>query len=74
MRPIQDEHTTRIFPFYFYGNSELSIPVCALGRSDVEVAVTLAPFSNLTFVSNISSLNQFMSMTTLLSSMDFIVN
>ena len=50
-------------PFYFYGNSELSIPVCALGRSDLEVAVTLLPFSNLTFVSNISSLNQSMSMT-----------
>jgi hypothetical protein len=50
-------------PFYFYGNSELSIPVCALGRSDLEVAVTLLPFSNLTFVSNITSLNQFMSMT-----------
>jgi hypothetical protein len=50
-------------PFYFYGNSELSIPVCALGRSDLEVAVTLQPFSNLTFVSNISALNQSMSMT-----------
>ena len=50
-------------PFYFYGNSELSIPVCALGRSDLEVAVTLLPFSNLTFVSNITSLNQSMSMT-----------
>jgi hypothetical protein len=50
-------------PFYFYGNSELSIPVCALGRSDLEVAVTLLPFSNLTFVSNITSLNQSMTMT-----------
>jgi len=50
-------------PFYFYGNSELSIPVCALGRSDLEVAITLKPFSNLTFVSNISSLNQSVSMT-----------
>jgi hypothetical protein len=50
-------------PFYFYGNTELSIPVCALGRSDLEVAVTLLPFSNLTYVSNISSLSQFMSMT-----------
>lgn len=50
-------------PFYFYGNTELSIPVCALGRSDLEVAVTLLPFSNLTFVSNITSINQFMSMT-----------
>jgi len=50
-------------PFYFYGNTELSIPVCALGRSDLEVAVTLLPFSNLTFVSNLSSLSQFMTMT-----------
>ena len=50
-------------PFYFYGNPELSIPVCALGRSDLEVAVTLKPFSNLSFVSNISGLNQTMSMT-----------
>jgi Large eukaryotic DNA virus major capsid protein/Major capsid protein N-terminus len=50
-------------PFYFYGNTELSIPVCALGRSDLEVAVTLKPFSNLSFVSNLSSINQSVSMT-----------
>lgn len=50
-------------PFYFYGNSELSIPVCALGRSDLEVAVSILPFSNLTYVSNISSLDQSLSMT-----------
>ena len=50
-------------PFYFYGNNELSIPICALDRSDLELAVTLRPFSNLSFVSNLSSVVQSMSMT-----------
>ena len=35
-------------PFYFYGSPELSIPICALDRQDVEVWVTFRPFSNLT--------------------------
>lgn len=50
-------------PFYFYGNNELSIPVAALDRSDVEVAVTFRPFNALSFVSNIASVNQSMSAT-----------
>jgi hypothetical protein len=50
-------------PFYFYGNNELSIPVAALDRSDVEVAVTFRPFNTLSFVSNIASVNQSMSAT-----------
>lgn len=50
-------------PFYFYGNNELSIPVAALDRSDLEVAVTFRPFSSLSFVSNIASVNQSMSAT-----------
>lgn len=35
-------------PFYFYGSPELSIPICALDRQDVEVWVTFRNFSNLT--------------------------
>ena len=35
-------------PFYFYGAPELSVPICALDRQDVEVWVTFRPFSNLT--------------------------
>jgi hypothetical protein len=50
-------------PFYFYGNNELSIPIAALSRSDVEIAVTFRQFSDLSFVSNISSINQTMSAT-----------
>ena len=38
-------------PFYFYGNPELSIPIAALERQDVEVWVTFNNFSNLTAVS-----------------------
>ena len=38
-------------PFYFYGNPELSIPIVALDRQDVEVWVTFNNFSNLTSVS-----------------------
>jgi hypothetical protein len=37
-------------PFYFLGNPELSIPVTALGRQDVEVWVTFRNFSELTAV------------------------
>jgi hypothetical protein len=50
-------------PFYFYGNNELSIPIAALDRSDLEVAITLRPFTDLSFVSNISSVNQTVSAT-----------
>lgn len=35
-------------PFYFYGSPELSIPICALDRQDVEVWVTFRNFSELT--------------------------
>lgn len=35
-------------PFYFYGNPELSIPITALTRHDVEVWITFNNFSNLT--------------------------
>jgi hypothetical protein len=38
-------------PYYFYGNPELSLPITALGRQDVEVWVTFNNFSNLTAVS-----------------------
>ena len=34
-------------PFFFYGNSELSLPVCALGRQDTEIYVTFRPFNEL---------------------------
>ena len=37
-------------PYYFYGNPELSLPITALGRQDVEVWVTFNNFSNLTSV------------------------
>jgi len=37
-------------PYYFYGNPELSLPIVALGRQDVEVWVTFNNFSNLTSV------------------------
>jgi hypothetical protein len=35
-------------PFYFYGNPELSIPIVALDRQDVEVWVTFRNFAELT--------------------------
>lgn len=38
-------------PFYFYGSPELSIPITALGRQDVEVWITFRNFSELTAVS-----------------------
>ena len=38
-------------PYYFYGNPELSLPVTALDRQDVEVWITFNNFSNLTSVS-----------------------
>lgn len=50
-------------PFYFYGNNELSIPIAALQRSDLEVAVTFRQFTQLSYVSNISSVNQSLSAT-----------
>ena len=43
-------------PYYFYGNPELSIPITALGRQDVEVWVTFRRFSELTsFASTITN-------------------
>ena len=50
-------------PFYFYGNNELSIPVAALDRSDLEVAITFRPFIELSYISNIASVNQTVSAT-----------
>lgn len=38
-------------PYYFYGNPELSLPITALGRQDIEVWVTFNNFSNLTSIS-----------------------
>ena len=37
-------------PFYFFGNPELSIPITALGRQDVEVWITFRNFSELTSI------------------------
>jgi hypothetical protein len=43
-------------PFYFFGSPELSVPICALDRQDMEVHVTFNNFSNLTAVTaNINS-------------------
>jgi len=39
-------------PFYFYGFPELSIPVVALDRQDIEVHVTFNNFSNLTAITS----------------------
>ena len=41
-------------PFYFYGNPELSIPIVALDRQDIEVWVTFRNFSDIstTFLPN----------------------
>lgn len=50
-------------PFYFYGNNELSIPIAALDRSDLEVAITFRPFTDLSYISNIASVNQTVSAT-----------
>jgi hypothetical protein len=38
-------------PFYFYGNPELSIPITALDRQDVEVWVTFRNFTELASIS-----------------------
>ena len=50
-------------PYYFYNNPELSVPICALGRSDVEVYVTFAPFSGLSFLSSLAGVSQTFSAT-----------
>ena len=50
-------------PYYFYNNPELSIPICALGRSDLEIYVTFAPFSGLTFLSSLAGVSQTLSAT-----------
>jgi hypothetical protein len=44
-------------PFYFFGSPELSIPVCALGRQDIEVHVTFNNFSKLTGVTSATNPN-----------------
>jgi hypothetical protein len=38
-------------PFYFFGSPELSVPICALDRQDMEVHVTFNNFSSLTSIS-----------------------
>lgn len=43
-------------PLYFYGSTELAIPVCALQRQDMEVFVTFRPF--LSLVANNTVVNQ----------------
>jgi hypothetical protein len=40
-------------PFYFFGSPELSVPICALERQDMEVHVTFKNFSELTSVTQI---------------------
>jgi hypothetical protein len=50
-------------PFYFYGHSELSIPLCALDRQDVEVAINFRPFKQLTNVSNLNAVSQILNAT-----------
>jgi hypothetical protein len=50
-------------PFYFYGNNELSIPVAALDRQDLEVVITFRPFKDLTYISNIANVNATISST-----------
>jgi Large eukaryotic DNA virus major capsid protein/Major capsid protein N-terminus len=44
-------------PFYFYGFPELSIPVVALDRQDIEVHVTFNNFSNLTSITALQNPN-----------------
>lgn len=50
-------------PFYFYGNTELSIPVAALDRQDLELQITFRPFRDLTYVSNIANVSSVISAT-----------
>ena len=40
-------------PFFFYGNSELSLPSCALTRQDMEIYVTFRPFNSLVATSSL---------------------
>ena len=42
-------------PFYFYGNPELSVPVCALTRQDMEIYVKFRPFSSLIATSSLTT-------------------
>jgi hypothetical protein len=39
-------------PFFFYGNAELSLPICSLGSQDLEVYVTFNNFQGLTTLPN----------------------
>jgi len=50
-------------PFFFYGNTELSIPVAALDRQDLELQITFRPFRDLTYVSNIANVQADVSAT-----------
>jgi hypothetical protein len=52
-------------PFYFYGNNELSIPVAALDRQDLEVVITFRPFKELTYISNIANVSATINSTIL---------
>lgn len=53
-------------PFYFFGSPELSIPICALDRQDMEVHVTFNNFSKLTSIN--SSINASLATPSLASS------
>lgn len=48
MQAVLDRTYYVNLPFFFYGNSELAVPVCALGRQDMEIYMTFRPFSSLT--------------------------
>ena len=45
-------------PFYFYGNPELSIPINALERHDIELYITFRNFTELTPYANTAALSQ----------------
>jgi len=51
-------------PFYFYGSTELSVPVCSLQRQDMEIYVTFRPFLDL--VANNTVVNQTNVTTTMI--------
>lgn len=53
---FQDRTYLVNLPFYFYGASELAVPVCALQRQDMEIYVTFRPF--LSLVANNTVVNQ----------------
>lgn len=53
---VQDRTYYINLPFYFYGSSELAVPVCALQRQDMEIYVTFKSFLDL--VANNTVVNQ----------------